>query len=74
MESPRFLSRFPLHGLSHELGFKWYIFHKTCNRKSMASKTLQRLMDVAPRGQIDPQVHRDSGISPQQATYFSVSD
>jgi hypothetical protein len=37
----------------------------------MASKTLQRLMDVAPRGQpLDPQMLRDCGISPQQTTYL----
>lgn len=37
----------------------------------MASKTLQRLMDVAPRGlPLDPQVLRDCGISPQQTTYL----
>lgn len=37
----------------------------------MASKTLQRLMDVAPRGQpLDPQMLRDCGISAQQTTYF----
>jgi len=37
----------------------------------MASKTLQRLMDVAPRGQpLDPPVLRDCGISPQQTTYL----
>jgi hypothetical protein len=37
----------------------------------MASKTLQRLMDVAPRGQpLDPEMLRDCGISPQQTTYL----
>ena len=37
----------------------------------MASKTLQRLMDVAPRGQpLDPQILRDCGISPQQTSYL----
>lgn len=37
----------------------------------MASKTLQRLMEVAPRGQpLDPQTLRDCGISPQQTTYL----
>jgi Transcriptional regulator, AbiEi antitoxin, Type IV TA system/Transcriptional regulator, AbiEi antitoxin N-terminal domain len=37
----------------------------------MASKTLQRLMDVAPRGQpLNPQILRDCGISAQQTTYF----
>ncbi|MEM5387777.1 type IV toxin-antitoxin system AbiEi family antitoxin domain-containing protein [Paraburkholderia phymatum] len=37
----------------------------------MASKTLQRLMDVAPRGQpLDPEMLRDCGISAQQTTYL----
>ncbi|WP_346778730.1 AbiEi antitoxin N-terminal domain-containing protein [Burkholderia sp. Ac-20353] len=35
----------------------------------MASKTLQRLMEGAPRGQsLDPQVLRDSGVGAQQTT------
>jgi hypothetical protein len=37
----------------------------------MASKTLQRLMASAPRGQpLDPQMLRDCGVSAQQTTYL----
>jgi hypothetical protein len=40
----------------------------------MASKTLQRLMEEAPRGQpLDPDMLRDMGVSPQQATYMVSS-
>jgi hypothetical protein len=40
----------------------------------MASKTLQRLMEEAPRGQpLDAEMLRDMGISPQQASYMVSS-
>ncbi len=40
-------------------------------RDSMASKSLQRLMESVPRGQpLDPQMLRDCGVSAQQTTYL----
>jgi hypothetical protein len=40
----------------------------------MASKTLQRLMEEAPRGQpLDAEMLRDMGISPSQASYMVSS-